>query len=227
MILGDVLNFGMSLQSATKHVVLSLRDACRTNVNHAARNDRLILCWAETSASRLVLPNYVLYRVSCGIMFQSASIAMPFARRTPDRSSNVQLDVGRWRTSLPSSPNTSRVLLVSSSTFLCFVLCDSHLDGEVLDALAIRSSTCSPKAVERLCNVRPHDWDSSSKASYCSEEVAKQDQDAVQLDKEAEERPAHKNQRDTESESGCALPFLPARKESEGLLCADNQSEAD
>lgn len=56
-----------------------------------------------------------------------------------------------------------------------------------------------PRATNRLqClgNIRPNNGNAPNKAGYRGEEVAEQDEDAIEFDYEAEEGPAHEDERD-------------------------------
>lgn len=107
-----------------------------------------------------------------------------------------------------SKRSPSRLLASSFPLFLV----DRNF-APFLNALPIRSRTRTTQAVQRLRNIRPHNRNPTREPGNGREKVAEQDQDAVQLDQEAEERPAHEYKRDAEGKSGCAFPFLPAREE--------------
>lgn len=60
-----------------------------------------------------------------------------------------------------------------------------------------------------------------------NQKVAKQNEQPVQLDQEARQRPAEEDQQDARGEGGGAFEFLAAREESEGFLEADYEGQAD
>ncbi len=86
-----------------------------------------------------------------------------------------------------------------------------------------------PKANLVYCDadIRTDDGQACRKARYRAEEVAKENQDAVEFDQEADERPLHEDEGQAGEEGGGALGFLLAREEEERLLRADDDGEAD
>jgi hypothetical protein len=85
----------------------------------------------------------------------------------------------------------------------------------------------SAQHIQALCNPRPnHGYTSDEPRNGCKE-VTKQDQNAIQLNDEAKEGPAHEYECDANAKSQRAFPFLFAREEGEGFRCANYEREAD
>jgi hypothetical protein len=59
------------------------------------------------------------------------------------------------------------------------------------------------------------------------QEVSKQNQYAVQFNKEADQRPSEENKQNAAGEGSCASEFLWTREECDCLLDADYEGEAD
>ena len=97
----------------------------------------------------------------------------------------------------------------------------------LLHTFPIRRGTRPTQTIQRARNIRSHNRNAAGEPGNRRKEVAKQDQDAVQLDQEAEEGPAHQDERDAHGKGGGAFPFLTAREEGEGFLRADDEREAD
>lgn len=87
--------------------------------------------------------------------------------------------------------------------------------------------TCTSKTLERPRNIWPHNRHVPNEASDGSEEVTKQDQDAIELDEEANKGPAGEDQRDACGEGEGAFPLLATREEGEGFCCTDDEGQAD
>lgn len=81
--------------------------------------------------------------------------------------------------------------------------------------------------LQRRPDVRPHDGNVPRELADGHQEVAEEDEQPVQLDDEARERPAEEDEQDAGDEGGGALEFLAAREEGEGLFDADDEGEAD
>ena len=96
-----------------------------------------------------------------------------------------------------------------------------------LHTLPICRRTRPAQAVQRTRNIRPNDGNTARKPGDGRKEVAEQDQDTVQLDQEAEEGPAHQDERDAHGEGGGAFPFLAAREEGESFFFFFYEREAD
>lgn len=60
-----------------------------------------------------------------------------------------------------------------------------------------------------------------------SQEIAEEDEQAVQLDQEASERPAEENEENSKDEGRCAFELLAAGEEGESLFDADDEGQAD
>lgn len=60
-----------------------------------------------------------------------------------------------------------------------------------------------------------------------SQEIAEEDEQAVQLDQEARERPAEENEENSKYEGRCAFELLAAGEEGESLFDADDEGQAD
>lgn len=91
----------------------------------------------------------------------------------------------------------------------------------------LRVPPAQPHAVDKQADVGPDDGYVAREAGDGAEEVAKEDDDAVQLDDEADQRPAQEDEREPAEEGGRALGLLLAREEEERLLGADDDGEAD
>ncbi|RMD40808.1 hypothetical protein DV735_g4348, partial [Chaetothyriales sp. CBS 134920] len=76
-------------------------------------------------------------------------------------------------------------------------------------------------------NVRADHGDIAGKGGDGGEEVAKQDEDAVSLDEEADQGPAEENEDNAGGEGGAALDLLASREKGDCLLQANDQDEAD
>jgi hypothetical protein len=85
----------------------------------------------------------------------------------------------------------------------------------------------TPETLERARNIRPHNRHVPDEAGNRSEEVAKQDEDAVELNEEADKGPPGEDQRDAGREGERALPLLAAREEGERFCRADYERQAD
>ena len=81
--------------------------------------------------------------------------------------------------------------------------------------------------LQRRRNIRPNVRNIVRKPSNRGKEVSKQDEDAIQLNQEADKRPPHQYQANPRRERRRALDFLSSRKEGESLLDADDQRQAD
>jgi hypothetical protein len=101
-----------------------------------------------------------------------------------------------------------------------------HMHTRPSDTLA-STRPRTAETLERARNIRPHNRHVSDEAGNRSEEVAKQDEDAVELHEEADEGPPGENQRDAYCEGERALPLLAAREEGERFCRADYERQAD
>jgi hypothetical protein len=101
-----------------------------------------------------------------------------------------------------------------------------HMHTRPSDTLA-STRPRTPETLERARDIRPHNRHVSDEAGNRSEEVAKQDKDAVELNEEADEGPPGENQRDAYCEGERALPLLAAREEGERFCRADYERQAD
>lgn len=68
----------------------------------------------------------------------------------------------------------------------------------------------SGQYLQRLSNIRPNHRDIPCKLPDGNQEVAKQNEQPVQLDQEARQRPAEEDQQDARGEGGGAFEFLAA-----------------
>jgi len=82
-------------------------------------------------------------------------------------------------------------------------------------------------SIDGQANVGPDDGDIPREAGNRAEEVAKEDHDSVELDEEADEGPAHKDEAEAAKEGRGAFELLFAREEEERLLRTDYDCEAD
>lgn len=80
--------------------------------------------------------------------------------------------------------------------------------------------------LQKRRRIRPHIRHRPHEPCNRREEVAKQHEDAIQLDHEADERPPQQNQQDARDEGGGAGDLLAAGEEEEGFLEADEEGEA-
>ena len=81
--------------------------------------------------------------------------------------------------------------------------------------------------IEHEADVGADDRDVGHEASDGAEEVAKQHDDAVELDEKADERPPKQDQEYSGRERRRALEFLSPREEDQRLLRADDQGQAE
>jgi hypothetical protein len=102
----------------------------RKNVNRATRNNRSGLCCAETSAPGVVLPNYLSYHISYGIMSQSASMVYHICARLRIVARNIQLDVRSvaFVSSFIIMESTPARSSLGRSPYALCVLCDDCRD---------------------------------------------------------------------------------------------------
>lgn len=82
------------------------------------------------------------------------------------------------------------------------------------------------RPLQPLGQIRSHDRHTISKARDSLEELAKEDENAIDLDDEANEWPAEEDEQDTEDEREAAAPFLAAREEEEGAVGAEEEGYA-
>jgi len=94
------------------------------------------------------------------------------------------------------------------------------LDRQILVPVSLSCLLSSLLQTSR--KVRSHDRNVVSKSSYRLKEFAKQDEDAVYLDKETDQWPAKEDEYDACDESCGAFDLLPACEEEE---CALNSEE--
>lgn len=78
-----------------------------------------------------------------------------------------------------------------------------------------------PRAINSHPDVRSNNRDIPREARYGSQEIAKEDHDAVQLDAEAYERPSQQNERQAAEEGRRALGLVFPGEEEERLLRSD------
>lgn len=90
------------------------------------------------------------------------------------------------------------------------------LDRQILILVSLSGLLASLLQTPR--KIWTHDWDIVRKSSYRLEELAKQYEDAVNLDEKPDQRPAKEDEDDACDESCRALDFLAAREEEEGSL---------
>ena len=90
------------------------------------------------------------------------------------------------------------------------------LDRQILVLVSLSCLLSSLLQAPR--EVWPHDRNIVSKSSYRLEELAKEYEDAVNLDEETDQWPAEENEYDACDESCCALDLLTACEEEECAL---------
>lgn len=83
------------------------------------------------------------------------------------------------------------------------------------------------KHLQPTLDIRPYHRDVARKLTDGDQEVAKQDEQAVEFYQKPSQGPAEENKEDTSGESSSALEFLRAREEDRGFPDANNQSQSD
>ena len=81
--------------------------------------------------------------------------------------------------------------------------------------------------LQRPRNIRPNHRHIADESRNRHKEVSKQHEYAIEFDYEADESPAHEDKRYARDKGNCALPFLFAGEEGDGLCGADDECEAD
>lgn len=76
-------------------------------------------------------------------------------------------------------------------------------------------------------DIRPNDGDVAGKLADGDEEIAEQNEQPVQFNQEASQRPAEEDEEDAGAEGSGAFELLRTGEEEEGLLEADDEGEAD
>lgn len=92
--------------------------------------------------------------------------------------------------------------------------------------VSYRQLSITPPTSQNLhptLDIRPNNRDIARKLANSNEEVSKQNEQTVQLDQEARQRPAEENEEDTGAEGGCAFELLGAGEEDQCLLEADDE----
>lgn len=108
----------------------------------------------------------------------------------------------------------------------------NHIAGKAA-LLAVRLyrqlSIAAPtrQRLQTSLDVRPHNGDVTRKLAYGDEEVAEEDEQTVQLDEEAGERPAQQDEKNSGREGDSPLDLLTTGEECDGLLPTDYEREAD
>lgn len=87
--------------------------------------------------------------------------------------------------------------------------------------LGVRPATC--QNLQSALDIRPNHGNVTRKLPNGNQEIAKQDEQSVQLDQEPGQRPAEEDQDDAGGEGGGALEFLGAGEEGDGFLDADDK----
>lgn len=75
--------------------------------------------------------------------------------------------------------------------------------------------------IDRSTDIRSDNGDIARETRYRAQEVAKEDHDAVELDAEPDQRPAHQDQQEAEEKRRRAFGLLFAREEGDGFGGAD------
>lgn len=93
--------------------------------------------------------------------------------------------------------------------------------------ISVAPAGAEARPVDGHADVGPDDGQVAGEAGDGAEEVAKQHQDAVQLDQEADQRPPQQDQQQPAEEGRRALDLLPPREEERRLLRADDNGQSD